>query len=138
MYIIYVNNTLPLATDLYMKLHTELGRLWFLLAGLKRFFEIAGASNQWLAGLAFAFPGTMYFFRKKIGLASDAFVKYVVCPKCHALYEFDKCFRNIGTSNVSNKCSFVRFPNHRQQWRRQSCGATLLKEVTLKDGAKKL
>ena len=30
MYIIYVNNTLPLATDLYMKLHTELGRLWFL------------------------------------------------------------------------------------------------------------
>ena len=25
--IIYVNNTLPLATDLYMKLHTELGRL---------------------------------------------------------------------------------------------------------------
>ena len=28
MYIIYVNNTLPLATDLYMKLHTELGRLW--------------------------------------------------------------------------------------------------------------
>ena len=29
MYIIYVNNTLPLATDLYMKLHTELGRLCF-------------------------------------------------------------------------------------------------------------
>ena len=28
MYFIYVNNTLPLATDLYMKLHTELGRLW--------------------------------------------------------------------------------------------------------------
>ena len=29
MYIIYINNTLPLATDLYMKLYTELGRLWF-------------------------------------------------------------------------------------------------------------
>ena len=29
MYIIYVNNTLPLATDLYMKLHTELGSLWY-------------------------------------------------------------------------------------------------------------
>ena len=27
MYIIYVSNTLPLATDLYMKLRTELGRL---------------------------------------------------------------------------------------------------------------
>ena len=26
MYIIYINNTLPLATDLYMKLYTELGR----------------------------------------------------------------------------------------------------------------
>ena len=31
MYLIYVNNTLPLATDLYLKLHTELGRLWFAL-----------------------------------------------------------------------------------------------------------
>ena len=28
MYFMYVNNTLPLSTDLYMKLHTELGRLW--------------------------------------------------------------------------------------------------------------
>ena len=27
MYIIYVNNTLPLATDLCMKLHTDVGRL---------------------------------------------------------------------------------------------------------------
>ena len=27
---IYVNNTLPLGTDLYMKLHTELGRLWIV------------------------------------------------------------------------------------------------------------
>ena len=110
----------------------------FLLAGLKRFFEIVGASNQWVYGLAIAFPGTLYYFRKEIGLVNDVFVKYVVCPKCHALYEFEKCFNKIGTSRVSKKCCHVKFPNHRQQWRRQSCGATLLKEVALKDGVKKL
>ena len=110
----------------------------FLLAGLRRFFEISGASSQWIAGLALEFPGTLYYFRKEIGLGDDVFVKYVVCPKCHALYEFEKCFDTVGTSRVSKKCSYVKFPNHRQQWRRQACGTTLKKEVTLKDGGKKL
>jgi hypothetical protein len=110
----------------------------FLLAGLKRWFEIAGSSSQWMASLAVAFPGTLYFFRKEIGLDDDKFVKHVVCPKCHSLYEFDKCHQTMGTNRVSSKCSFVKFPNHRQRWRRQACGTTLLKEVTLKCGSKKL
>ena len=110
----------------------------FLLAGLKRCFEISALSSQWMAGLAIAFPGTLYYFRKEIGLVNDAFVKYVVCPKCHALYEFENSYHSVGMNRVSSKCSFVKFPNHRQRWRRQSCGATLLKEVTLKCGTTKL
>ena len=43
-----------------------------------------------------------------------------------------------GGTRVPNRCSFVKFPNHRQQWRRQACGAPLLKEVSLKCGTKKL
>ena len=88
----------------------------FLLVGLKKWFEIAGSASKWVAGLAVAFPGTLYYFRKEIGLVNDALVKYVICPKCHALYEFDKCCHNVGTNRVSNKCSFVKFPNHRQRW----------------------
>ena len=110
----------------------------FLLAGLKRCFEISALSSQWMAGLAIAFPGSLYYFRKEIGLVNDAFMKYVVCPKCHALYKFDDCYHTVGLTRVTNKCSFVKFPNHRQQWRRRSCGAQLLKEVTLKCGSKKL
>ena len=109
----------------------------FLLAGLKKCFEIAAASSQWMAGLALVFPGTLYFFRKEIGLVNDMFVKYVVCP-CHKLYEFENCYHSVGGRHVSRKCSFVKFPNHRQQWRRQACGASLLKEVSLKCGTKKL
>lgn len=110
----------------------------FLLSGIKRCFEVAGMSSQWMAGLALAFPGTLYYFRKELGLVNDVFVKYVVCPKCHSLYEFDKCYRTVGTTRISNKCSNVKFTNHRQRWRRQPCGAPLLKEVTLKCGSKRL
>ncbi|CAB4011940.1 Hypothetical predicted protein [Paramuricea clavata] len=122
----------------WISFHVSDNGMEFLLGSLKRFLKIAGASSQWIAGLAIAFPGTLYYFRKEIGLVNDVFVKYVVCPKCHALYEFNKCHHREGTSRVSNKCTFVRLPNHRQQWRRQKCNATLLKEVTLKDENKKL
>ena len=49
----------------------------FLLAGLKRCFEISALSSQWMAGLAIAFPGSLYYFRKEIGLVNDTFMKYV-------------------------------------------------------------
>ena len=110
----------------------------FLPSTLKKCFEMAAISSQWMAGLAVVFPGTLYYFRKEIGLVNDVFIKYVVCPKCHALYEFDKCHRTVGTARVSNRCTFIKFPNHRQRWRRQPCGAVLLKEVTLQCGTKKL
>ena len=97
----------------------------FLLGSLKRFFEISGASSQLMAGLAISLPGTLYFFRKKIGLVNVVFVKQVVFPKCHALYEFDKCYHTLGRSPVSNKCPFVRFPKHIQRWRRLKINATL-------------
>jgi hypothetical protein len=110
----------------------------FLLSGLKKCSEMAVISSQWMAGLAVVFPETLYYFRKGIGLVNDAFIKYVVCPKCHALYEFDKCHRAVGSTRVSNKCTFVKFPNHRQRWRRQWCETVLLKEITLQCGNKKL
>ena len=91
-----------------------------------------------MAGLTAAFPGTLYYFRKEIGLVKDDFEKYVVCPKCHALYKFNDCYNAVGTGNVSKKCSFIKFPNHRLRWHRKACGTTLLKEVTLKCGTKRL
>ena len=110
----------------------------FLLAGLKHLFESFSLSSNLFAGLAVAFPGTLYCLKKQLGLAKDKFKKYVVCPKCHSLYTFDQCYDTIGSCNKSKKCSFVKFANHRQRWRRRPCGETLLKEVTLKDNSKRL
>lgn len=110
----------------------------FLLSGFKKFFEIAALSNNWIAGVALAFPGSLYYFRKEIGFVKDKFTKYVVCPKCHSLYTFENSYRTVGSCNESKKCTFVKFPNHRQRWRRQPCGTTLLKEVTLENGSKRL
>ena len=57
----------------------------FLLSGLKRLLDSFGKGNNWFAGLAIAFPGTLYCFKKQLGLGKDNFKKYVVCPKCHSL-----------------------------------------------------
>ena len=103
----------------------------FLLAGLKKCFEIAAV--KLVDGWACRCVSRHIILHPQGDWSCECvFVKYVACPKCHALYEFDKCYHSVGTTRVSNKCSVVKFPNHRQRWRRQSCGASLLKEVTLK------
>ena len=62
----------------------------------------------------------------------------MLCPKRHSLYEFKDCYHKIGLFNKSKTCSFIKFANHRQPWRRRPCGETLLKEVTLKDNTQRL
>ena len=54
------------------------------------------------------------------------------------MYELKDCYHKIGLFNKSKTCSFIKFANHRQPWRRRPCGETLLKEVTLKDNTKRL
>jgi hypothetical protein len=111
----------------------------FLLLSLKRFFEALAFSNNWFAAFALAFPGSLYLFRKEIGLTEDKFIKFVVCPSCNATYKFEDCHRTVGNRKVSKTCLFVRFPNHQQSRMCKPCGGTiLLKEVKLKDGATRL
>ena len=76
--------------------------------------------------------------KKQLNLTRDKIKKYVVCPKCNSLYAFEDSYLTVGSCNKSKKCSFVKFANHRQRWRRRPCGETMLKEVTLKDDAKRL
>ena len=110
----------------------------FLLQFLSRILYVFSLTHHWMANLFHLFPGSVYLLRKEMNLLNDSFVKYVVCPKCDSLYSFEDCFHNVGSRNVSNTCGFIKFPNHRQRWRRTKCGAHLLKEVTLSDGKKRL
>ena len=49
----------------------------FLLSGLKRLFDLFGESSNWLADLAITFPGTLYCFKKQLGVISY----HVTCRK---------------------------------------------------------
>lgn len=123
---------------LWSVFHIPDSAMEFLITFLKKLFHVISLSNGWFRDLASGFPSSLYYLKKKLNLLEDKFTKYVVCPKCHALYKFENCHTIVGGQNVSKRCSFIKFPNHRQQWRRKECGASLLKEVTLKDGSKRL
>ena len=110
----------------------------YFITFLKRLFQVISHSNIWFQDIASGFPSSLYNLKKKLNLLDDKFTKYVVCPKCHSIYKFEDCFHIAGGQNVSKHCAFIKFPNHRQHWRRKECGAPLLKEVTLKDGVKRL
>ena len=66
----------------------------FLLLSLKSFFQAASfsTSNNWIATFALAFSGSLYLFRRQVGLVGDKFTKYVVCPTCCSLYRFEECY----------------------------------------------
>ena len=76
--------------------------------------------------------------KKYFGLHRDCFQKFVVCPKCNSLYNYDSAYETVGGRKLSRKCSFVEFPNHRHRAHRKSCSEVLLKEVKLQDGTLKL
>ena len=82
--------------------------------------------------IALAVPSSIYSLRKHH--CHSQIMKFVVCPKCHKLYRFDKCVILSRGQETSKTCDFVRFPNHPQVKQRSPCGATLLKTVFLPSG----
>ncbi len=93
-----------------------------------------------VASMAERFPKTLTTLRKLSGLTqNDAFIKFVVCPKCHSIYPREACSTRSGTSEMPKTCSYIAFPNHPHPARRKECGTPLLKKVRLqRRGAHKL
>lgn len=56
---------------------------------------------------------------------------YVVCPKCHAMYDSKACSEVSAGFEVSKTCQHIEFPNHCQTSRRNKCGADLLQRVKI-------
>ena len=112
--------------------------LEILLTFLRAMFDSMGTIFPVVASFAVLFPKSVHLLRKQLGLDKDRFIKYVVCPKCHTLYNFDDCYELVCGRKVTKKCTFVQFPNHRQHFRRTKCDEPLLKEVSLKSGGTKL
>ncbi len=92
-----------------------------------------------VASMAEKFPKTLITLRKLAGLTQSAFIKFVVCPKCHSIYPREACSRMSNNKEVSKLCSYIAFPDHPHPSRRKECGTPLLKKVRLqKSGTHKL
>ena len=79
-----------------------------------------------------AFPKSLSAARKTILGDSALFYEYIVCPKCNAIYDYDKCIEKAADGSIiSSKCQNVKFQNHQQHSQRLPCGATLLRTVKI-------
>lgn len=110
--------------------------LQMLFTFLSSFFHVLGLILPASVTLAHFFPKSVHAAKKSLHLDQDSFMKYVVCPRCHSLYDFDECFEHSGNRRIPRNCSHISHPNHPQRHHRRPCGAELVDAVTLKDGSR--
>lgn len=82
-----------------------------------------------LLQIAQAFPKTMHTIR--IASKKDDYVEYVVCSKCCSLYRLSECIIDNRGQQESKRCTFVEFPNHPHEYRRNPCNEILMKRVKI-------
>jgi len=100
---------------------------------------IAGyVENAFIVELKTSFPTSHHTSRKILGIQRDNFERYVVCPSCASLYNFNECITNTNGKPESRKCQNVLFPNHTQKSRRTPCGRLLLKTIRSFNGTDRL
>ncbi|KAL5505861.1 hypothetical protein EMCRGX_G007398 [Ephydatia muelleri] len=95
--------------------------------------EIEGRFSSFVAQMTTIFPTSIIGLHSCLNVNSNDFRRLVSCPKCHTLYEFEKCFVDKAKM-IPKVCSFSKFPNHPHRSRRQHCGSQLLRAVVTKDG----
>lgn len=81
-------------------------------------------------------PKSMYTIRKMINI-KQGITEYVVCPKCHRLYNLSDCVTINCSREESKLCDFVKFPLHPHISKRSKCNAILMKKVIV-GGKRKL
>ena len=90
---------------------------------LHHILSIIAPSSPTVAALLTVFPTSLYMLKKFFKLDKDAFEKYVLCPKCSSLYEFNECFENRSVYKVSPKvCNHVPYRYHPYLSHRKACG----------------
>ena len=75
------------------------------------------------------FPCTVTGLRKRVLQEEIKYSNYVVCPRCHSLYDKSDCILKTGTTLMSKTCLFIEFPNHPMASFRKQCGESLLYTV---------
>ena len=82
-----------------------------------------------------SFPANLYQARKAIGFRNTSFRKFVCCPACRSIYDWNECIITKPNSTLESKrCSFTAFPNHPQIQHRKTCDEVLMKRMKCSSG----
>ena len=77
-------------------------------------------------------PKSLHSIRKCVNRSTRNVTEYVVCPKCHMLYDPVDCtIRTSSGQEESQVCNFIEFPRHPQASRRSKCNTPLMKKVRI-------
>lgn len=106
-----------------------------ILLFFSTFFTILSKISPVCSVIALKFPKSLYLLRK-YNKNRNTFTKYVVCKKCHFIYDFQDCIERSGVRQQAKLCCFQEFPNHPHQRMRANCNNPLLKTVELRTGRK--
>lgn len=101
----------------------------FLLKIFLAFFKLLSIKSDVYSQVESIFPENMYQLSKLLKSNVLEFKQYVVCTRCYALYDFDDCFHVVEGLWITNRCSYVEFPNHRLPHLRKRCDQPLLKQI---------
>lgn len=63
-----------------------------------------------------------------IGIDTNAFEQYIVCPGCNAIYDYELGYTKDGSDEVPKKCYHFEYPYHPYVSMREPCGSYLMKD----------
>lgn len=109
-----------------------------LLQFIAKAFSLAESllSSPVVIGLS-AFPTSIYLAHKYLKIERDNFIKYVLCPKCHTLYNYEEMMKPESVIGIKS-CTFVKFPLHPQKNGRLPCNAPIVRPINLSNNSKRL
>ena len=111
-----------------------------LIRFLRYFVQILGTAFQVqnLHTVVQNMPVTLKKLQHSLGLVSDDWMtEFVVCSKCHSIYEYKDCAITMGGRAIDSKlCRHISMPEHPQARFRGECGTPLLKKQRCKAGTK--
>lgn len=108
----------------------------YLILLFKSLLYLISSTSEFASELYKKFPATLYQLNKFIRFDRDNFKKFVVCPKCFAVYELEDCIEFVEGSQTSKQCRNVVFPNHSLAHYRRPCGELLMKIININGNQK--
>ena len=94
--------------------------------GLIKTIALIASPTSALVWLKDNFPSSTFLLKKHSGAGSLVLKEFVLCSKCHSMYNLEDC---INSTSTPKQCQYVAYPNHPHISRREPCNSVLMKKV---------